>query len=149
MYKEVCLCVLTTRRRVIIFKIKWMIKSWKFFFDCFCLVWMLILTAQGRRGMMMLTNIAGIHAVLCCQLLNSRHKTFYIICQQKKDLQGFAVKDNQFLRIFYIVILYQMYTPLSLPEVYIPLFILWKHSIVSFYPFFCCGLFPHSIFIKM
>lgn len=61
-----------------------MIKSWKFFFDCFCLVWKLILTAQRRRGMMMLTNIAGIHSELCCQLLNTRHTTFYIICQQKK-----------------------------------------------------------------
>lgn len=84
-YKEVCLCALTTHRRVIIFKIEWLIKSWKFFFDCFCLVWKLILTAQRRRGMMMLTNIAGIHSVLCCQLLNTRHTTFYIICQQKKN----------------------------------------------------------------
>lgn len=99
----------------------------------------------------MLTNNAGIHSVLCCQLLNTRHTTFYIVCQQKKNnCKDF--KDNRILRInIYFVILYQMYTPLSLSEVCIPppLFYTWETRRHIFFPFFCCGLFPHSIFIKL
>lgn len=142
MYKEVCLCALTTRKRVIIFKIKWL--------TAFVLSgsWYWLHREEGDDD-------ADQHCWNSfCTLLPINCSTLYTydfqhsLSTEKNNCKDF--KDNRILRInIYIVILSKCTLHFHFPKcVYPPpFFILGKHDVISFFPSFvvACSLIPFSL----